>query len=386
MRASGSRKRRSSATLVWVLAAFVTVFVIWARNAPLDEIVRGPGVLVPSSSNQIVQSLEGGILEEINVGEGDFVEEGQIIARLNETQYRADVRDFEGQILAIDARLDRLRAELSGVTDFSLDDRFWQADPILAQSEVQLFEARLFDHETAITSARDKVDLDARQVSLLDDLVAKNAVPEIDLINAQSAALDSQALLDQLTAEFQLDRADEISELLTEKARLEAQIAQSRDQLLRSTLRSPANGIVNTIFTTTVGGVVQPGEPIFEITPQNDELLIEVRIRPADIAFVTPNMPSTIKLTAYDFTIYGSLYGEVAQISADTFEDEETADAEPYYKVLVAIDPASLIGRQEIFDIRPGMLASAELHVGEKTVMQYLIKPLIKANEALREP
>jgi len=386
MRASRERKRRSSATLVWTLALFVVVFVIWARNAPLDEIVRGPGTLIPSSNNQIVQSLEGGILQDINVREGDLVKAGQIIARLNETQYQADVQDYEGQILTIEARLARLTTELSGATEFALADHFWQADPNLAQSEVQLFQARHLEHETAVTAAREKLDLDESEVALIANLVNRNAMPAIELINAESAALDSQTALDRLLTEFSLERATEISELLTELGRLEAQVAQSRDQLARSTLVSPADGVVNTIYTTTLGGVVQSGEPIFEITPQNDELLVEVRIRPADIAFLTLNMDATIKLTAYDFTIFGSLSGKVAQISADTFEDEQSPDAEPYYKVLVAIDQDSLAERQDVFEIRPGMLASAELHVGEKTVMQYLMKPLIKSSEALREP
>jgi len=386
MRASKERKRTSSATLVWTLAALVAVFVIWARNAPLDEIVRGPGTLIPSSKNQIVQSLEGGILEEILVREGDLVEAGQIIARLNETQYQADVRDYEGQILTIEARLERLETELSGATQFILADHFWNAAPSLAESEVQLFKARQLEHETAVTAAREKLELDQSEVALIENLVNRNAMPAIELINAKSAALDSKTILDQLLTEFRLERADEISDLLTELGRLEAQIEQSRDQLARSTLVSPAGGIVNTIYTTTLGGVVQSGEPIFEITPQNDELLVEVRIRPSDIAFLTLNMDTTIKLTAYDYTVFGSLYGKVAQISADTFEDEQTADAEPYYKVLVAIDNESLADRQDVIEIRPGMLASAELHVGQKTVMQYLLKPLIKSSEALREP
>lgn len=386
MRAAKDRKRRSSATLVWTLAAFVVVFAVWAQNAPLDEIVRGPGTLIPSSKNQIVQSLEGGILQDIQAREGDRVQAGQTIARLNETQYLSDVRDYEGQILTIEARLARLETELSGAENFVLEQRFWNADPTLAKSEVQLFNARRLEHTTAVSSAQEKLDLDQSEVDLVEAMVNRNALPAIELINAKSTALDSKSELDRLITEFRLERADEISELLTELGRLEAQVAQSRDQLARATLLSPADGIINKILTTTVGGVVQPGEPIFEITPENDELLVEVRIRPADIAFVTLNMETTIKLTAYDFTIFGSLNGRVTQISADTFEDEQSAEAEPYYKVLVAINKDSLVERQDVFEIRPGMLASAELHVGEKTVMQYLMKPLIKSSEALREP
>lgn len=386
MKSSREKRRRGSATLVWVLAAFVLIFSIWAYNAPLDQIVRGNGALVPSSNNQIVQSLEGGILEEIVVREGDFVEAGQVIARLNETRYQADVTDFEGQILAIEVRLARLRAELDEAEEFSLPEEVWEADANIAESEERLFEARQFQYETAVSAAEDMVQLDTRELELVANMVERNAMPAIELLKAETAALDSQTELNRLIADYRLERADEISTLLAELSRLEAQIQQSRDQLDRSTLTSPADGVVNTIYTTTIGGVVQSGEPIFEITPQNDELLVEVRIRPEDIAFIATGMDATIKLTAYDYTVYGSLSGAVSQVSADTFEDEQSASSEPYYRVLVSVDPESLAEQEGVFEIRPGMLATTELHVGQRTVMQYLLTPLIKSSEALREP
>ena len=385
MRAA-KEKRRGSAAIVWILTSFVVVFVLWAKNAPLDEIVRGPGVLIPASKNQVVQSLEGGILESISVGEGDIVEQRQILAHLSETRYQADVSDLEGQILAIEAKLLRLYAEVELVSEFRLPVRFRAENPELTLSEEKLFNARMAQHQSAVVAAQEQADLQAERVSLMRDMVDRNAMPALELLNAETAESEARAAHEALLTEYQLIRSEEISELLAEIERLRAQVEQSRDQLSRATLLSPVKGIVNTLYVTTVGGVVQPGEPIFEITPLDDELLVEVEILPKDIAFVAVGMPSTVKLTAYDYTVYGSLKGKVAQISADTFEDETSADGTPYYRVIIQVDPASWIDKEDVFEVRPGMLAEAELHVGEKTVMQYLLKPLVKSSEALREP
>jgi len=379
-------KRRGSATLIWVLAAFVISFVVWASNAPLDEIVRGPGSLVPSSKPKIVQSLEGGILDEINIVEGDTVDTVQVLARLNETQYLAEVRDFESQILTIDAQLTRLKAELELADELKLPEHFWKQDPELAASEQELFDARLFQFNSQLDAAKEQMGLAEEKVAIMKDMVDRNATPAIELLTARVAAGEARANFNEVKAAFQLDRSQEISRLVADAARLNAQVQQSRDQLARSSLKSPTDGIVNTIYTTTIGGVVRPGEPIFEIIPLNDELLVEARIQPKDIAFVTSGMSSTVKLSAYDYTIYGSLKGHVIQVSADTFEDKNAANAEPYYKVLIKLDQSSLAEKEGILEIRPGMLADAELHVGTKTVMQYIIKPIIRGSEALREP
>lgn len=385
MRAA-TEKRHGGAVIIWVLAAFFVVFVIWAYNASLDQIVRGAGVLVPSKSAQVVQSLEGGIVEKINVREGDIVEKGQTIAKLNETRYRAEVRDFESQILSIEAKLLRLRAELDRRENFTLPAEFRVVDPNLASSEEQLFEARLMQFNSDLDSANAHLKLEIEKVTLMESMVAQQVLPAIELLNARTAVNEARSVRDALVATFNLERSDELSRLVADLARLRAQVEQSNDQLTRSSLVSPTDGIVNTIHTTTLGGVVQPGAPIFEITPLNDEILVEVRIRPEDIAFINTAMPTTVKLSAYDYTVYGSLRGEISQVSADTFEDDAGPEREPYYKVLVSIDPASLAERANVFEIRPGMLADAEVHVGERTVMQYLLKPLIKSKEALREP
>jgi len=383
---AANARRRGSAHLVWILSGLVFVFVLWARNAPLDEIVRGSGVLVPSSNPQIIQSLEGGILDEIKIKEGDIVQAGQVLARLNATRFRAEVQDFESQIRTTKAKLLRLRAELARSETFRLPDEIRQADPELSSSEEQLFVARMMQFASELNASRSQLELRSEKVGIMQDMVDQGAMPEIDLLNERVAEGDARASVDRLLADFELQRSDEVSELVAEMARLNAQIGQSRDQLDRALLLAPTDGIVNTIFTTTIGGVVQPGEPIFEITPLNDELLVEAKIQPKDIAFVANDMRATVKLSAYDYTVYGSLNGRISQVSADTFEDDGSPDAQPYYKVLISVDDYNFPNHDEVISVRPGMLADAELHVGEKTVIQYLIKPLVKSTEALREP
>lgn len=383
---SATESRRGGAVVIWTVAALFIAFNAWAYNAALDQIVRGPGVLVPSTNSQVVQSLEGGIVEQINVREGDTVKKGQPIAKLSETRYRAEVADFESQILTIEAKLLRLRAELTRSDTFKLPEALRLADPDLAASEEQLFEARLMQFNAELEAAEEHFKLETEKVNLMETMVERQVLPAIDLLNARTAANEARSFRDNLLGTFALERSDEISRLVAELARLQAQVEQSRDQLARSSLLAPTDGIVNTIHTTTLGGVVQPGEPIFEITPLNDELLVEVRIRPEDIAFINTAMTTTVKLSAYDYTVFGSLHGEISQVSADTFEDNAGAESEPYYKVLVKLDSESLLERADVFEIRPGMLAEAEVHVGQRTVMQYLLKPLIKSREALREP
>ena len=386
MIAAKAKRSRNSSRLIWILTAFVGAFIVWASNAALDEIVRGSGTLAPKSNAQVIQSLEGGILNEILVSEGDSVARGQVLVKLNETRFKADVANFESQIRAVDARILRLRAELEKSEAFDLPAAINEADPDLADAEKRLFFANALLFASELGTAEEQLRLETDKVELMQTLVAQEAMPEIDLINQRITVGNVRAERDKLLSDYELRRTEELSELVAERAKLVAQIEQSRDQLQRSQLVSPSDGIVNTVHTTTVGGVVRPGEPIIEITPLDDEMLIEARIQPKDIAYISEGMRTTVKLTAYDYTIYGSLEGRITQISADTVADETAAEATPYYKVLVAVNDYTFPIRQEEVDIRPGMLADAEVHVGQKTVMQYLLKPLIKSTDALREP
>ena len=256
----------------------------------------------------------------------------------------------------------------------------------MAQSEEQLFQARLVEYESSTTSFATTIALQEEEVDMLRDLSSENLVPRLDLVKSQKQLAQARSDADAYRAEYVLTRSEEYSAALTELQQLEANLETRKDQLARTSLHAPVRGIVNKLLITTIGGVVAPGDAILELTPLDDELRVEAKISPKDIAFVTPNMDATIKLTAYDYTIYGSFPGKVIHISADTFEDENTRDGEPYYKVQVAVEAEALEREGEKIEIRPGMLAEAELNVGDKTVLQYLLKPLFKTSEAFREP
>ncbi len=206
------------------------------------------------------------------------------------------------------------------------------------------------------------------------------------MTRARKAHADARRAFDEIVTQTELGRAEEYSDTLKELATLRQNLKASQDQLNRTVLASPMHGVVTKLAVTTIGGVVRPGEEIMQIIPVDEDLFVEARIRPEDIANIRPGQEATIKLSAYDYTIYGTLKGRVDVISADTFKDERRPEQEPHYKVQVRVDMSSLTDRQARMEIRPGMMATAELHTGEKTVLQYLLKPLYKSREAFHEP
>lgn len=370
---------------IWLIAACFTAFGIWAYNAVLDEVVRGSGKVVPSSRTQVIQSLEGGILKEVHAWEGQIVPKGAVLARLDDTKFEGSLDELNGQITALEAKLLRLQRELEFETVLDLPAELERQSPGVVSAEKQLFQARLQEYQSSIQAFEATMVLQNREVAMLANLSASNLVPELDLVRAEKLLAEMEAEREAYLADYSLARAEEFATSQSELKRLKANLETRQDQLSRTNLHAPVRGIVNKLSITTIGGVVAPGDAILELTPLDDELRIEAKILPKDIAFVTPNMPATVKLTAYDYTIFGSLSGKVVHISADTFEDE-SHDGSPYYKVLIEVSAETLEGRGEAIEIRPGMLADAELQVGNKTVLQYLLKPLFKTTDAFREP
>lgn len=368
-------------------AASIAFFLIWASFASLDRIVRGPGKVVPSSKAQIIQSLEGGILSELLVWEGKVVEKGETLARLSDARFDGSYKELEGQVLALKARLFRLEREQEFAETLELPEEFWNKDRNLAQSEDQFFKARRAEYLSTRASLESAISLAEEKTSMLTRLTRDRLSPEIELLNARQAQNEAEAKLRTLESEYRTSRSEEYAAALTELKQLEATLGIRADQLDRTVLVSPARAIVNEIMVTTIGGVAPPGEPILELTPLDDALRIEARVSPKDVAFVRSDMPATIKLTAFDYTIYGSLKGSVVHVSSDTFEDETQRDEQPYYKVLVEVSADALEEAHPDIEIRPGMIADAELHVGSRTVFQYLTKPIFKTYDtAFREP
>lgn len=374
--------------MIWACAGSVAVFLIWAAFAWLDEIVRAPGEIISSSRPQIIQNLEGGILSELLVKEGDVVNRGDVLARLHGTQFRSSVDDLIDQISALEVRQLRLEAELAGQFDFAVPTDLATHTPAIVASEQALLMARQSDFVSRRDGAQRVLDQASKELSLLEAMLAEKIVSLIEVTRARKAHADARIRLDEITTQTELQRAQDYSDTLKELATLRQNLKASEDQLNRTVLVSPMRGIVNNLAVTTIGGVVRPGEEIAQIIPLDEEMFVEARVKPQDIAGVRPGQEATIKLSAYDYTIWGTLKGRVDVISADTFKDDRARDpdASAHYKVTLRVDMDALTARQGAMEIRPGMQATAELHTGEKTVLQYLLKPLYKSREAFHEP
>ncbi|TNF19576.1 MAG: HlyD family type I secretion periplasmic adaptor subunit [Rhodobacteraceae bacterium] len=378
---------RGPSLTIWLCALTVWVFVIWAAFAWIDEIVRADGAFISSSRPQIIQNLEGGILAELMVREGDVVMQGDMLARLHTTQFQSSVDDLQDQIAALDVRRIRLEAELAGADDFNVPDALLARLPEMVASERALLVARQSDYRSRKSGARQVMDQTASELRLMENMLAKDVVALIEVTRVRKAHADARIRHDEVVTQTELDRAQSYSDTLKELATLKQNLKASQDQLNRTVLRAPMHGVVNNLGVTTIGGVVRPGEEIAQIIPLDEELFVEARVPPEDIANIRRGQEATIKLSAYDYTIYGTLKGRVDFISADTFKDDRVREAEqdPHYKVTLKVDMASLTDRQAQIEIRPGMQAQVELHTGERTVLQYLMKPLYKSREALRE-
>lgn len=377
---------RGASRIIYLVALSLVVFLIWAALAWVDEIVRADGEVVSSSRAQIVQNLEGGILAELYVRQGDTVSAGQVLARLQDTKFRAGKDDLQDQIDALEIRRHRVEAEMEGAYDFLVPEELATRSAHLLASEKALLNARQTDFVGRRDGAREILDQFQDELTNMEQLHKKQIVALIEVNRSKQAVSDARLKYNEIGTHAGLELAEQYSQTLQDLTSRRQDLRLAQDQLDRTVITSPMAGIVNSLAITTIGGVIRPGEEILEIIPLGEELFVEARVKPENIASVERGQDATIKLSAYDYTIYGTLKGKVDFISADTFEDERNPRAPPYYRVTVRVDRSDLTKRQQAIEIRPGMRATAELQTGSKTILQYLLKPLYKSREAFREP
>ncbi|ELY6247312.1 HlyD family efflux transporter periplasmic adaptor subunit [Cronobacter universalis] len=378
-----ARQGRFYSSVIWLTLAALVLFFVWAWFATLDEVTVGTGKITPSSRAQVIESLDGGIVNALMVHEGDVVERGQMLARLDPTRFQSNYGEAAARARALRASSERLRSELTGEPlQFSEES---MREPALVARERQLYESRRRNLNETLENLQKTYNLVMAELRMTQPLVAKGAASEVEVIRLQRQAAELKGKMDDARNQFAV-RARE--EQVKNNADLDAQLqamAGKADQLDRATLFSPVRGVVKDIQVTTVGGVLQPGGKLMEIVPLEDQLLVETRINPRDIAYIRPGLPATVKVTAYDSSIYGDLKGEVEMVSPDTLQDEVKRD-QFYYRVYVRTQSAELKNRNgKRFPILPGMVANVEIKTGQKTVLDYLIKPLNKVKEALRE-
>lgn len=369
--------------VVWVAVACLLVFALWASVFELDEVTSGPGRVVPSSREQVIQTLEGGIVAHMAVREGDVVEAGQVLARLDPTRAEATMEESASRMRAALATAARLQAEVSGAA-LAFPPEV-EADRALVQDETALYHSRRESLAESTSGLRQALSLVEQEIAMTAPLVAAGAASDVELLRLRRQATELRNRITDTRTQYLVSAREEL-------ARANAQVLEAgsvtrgrADALTRSTIVSPVNGIVKNVEVTTVGGVVPPNGRLMEIVPLEDQLLIEARISPRDVAFLHPGQRAVVKVTAYDYHIYGGLEGEVTLISPDTIQDEVKQDVY-YYRVFIRTERDHLVnsaGRQ--FAIFPGMVATADIHTGSKTIMSYLVKPLNRGREALRE-
>jgi adhesin transport system membrane fusion protein len=370
--------------VLWLTGLVIVCFFLWAANAPLEEVTRGNGKVIPISRGQIIQSLEGGILKTIDVQEGDEVNAGQVLAVIDDTAFRSEFSDLKGQTIALRASLSRLHAELNNAKQIVFDPEIEAATDIV-QIERELFTARQRKMQESVGSLTEKLTLSQRHLELVQPMVKSGATSRVEGIKVEREVSDLKGQLLEAKNTYYQEVNDQIAKNSSELASLNQKLAQKQDALYRTDLKSPVRGIVKNLSVTTRGGVVKPGETIMEIIPLDDQLFVEAEIKPRDVAFLSPGLPATVKVTAYDYAVYGSLKGQLVFISADTMKDETRREAEPFYRVRVLTDSASLHGPDGPLPIKPGMVAEVDIQTGKKTVLDYLLKPILRGQEALSE-
>lgn len=410
--------------MVWGSFVFIIVAVLWAHFAKLDEVTIGDGRVIPSRQMQVIQNLEGGIVKAVYVAEGDVVEAGQVLMDIDDTQAKSAYQDgrykYEGLLL----QETRLKAEIAN-RPFVIPERLLNSDAEMIESEEALYEARQHELATKLNILKQQVDqkqyvlqetfvkqeqlqqdlkIIDKELAMVNELLPDGLVPKTKLYELEREQNDKQSQLRasqhavprlksaiaeaenkiiELQQSFRTEAINELNTVEEEIERSQQTNLAMHDRVKRTAVRSSVKGIINKIHVGTIGGVVKPGEDLMEIVPLDDSLLIEAKIRPSDIAFLRPGQTAMVRFSAYDYAIFGGLKADLEHISADTITDER---GDTYYLIRVRTQKSHLGNQQGELPIIPGMTASVDILTGKKSVLNYLLKPVLKAKyTALRE-
>lgn len=372
-----------SSLLVWVVVLLLLSFLSWAAFFKLDEVSTGTGKVVPSAHEQVVQSLEGGILYKLEVREGDIVEQGQVLAQLDRTKTASGVQESLSRMHAAMATAARLQAEVNGtplVFPAELD-----SEPGLVNAETALYQSRRESLESGLKGLEQGMALISRELAMTRPLVKQGAASDVEVLRLQRQINEMQSKSSELKTQYYVRAREELAKANAE-VQAQRSVTQGReDSLTRLKFTSPVRGIVKDVEVTTVGGVIPPNGKLMTLVPLDDQMLVEAKISPRDVAFIHPGQAARVKITAYDYSIYGGLPGVVTTISPDTIQDDVKRDIY-YYRVYIRTDVSVLKNKSgKAFPIFPGMIATVDISTGSKSVLDYLLKPFNKANEALRE-
>jgi adhesin transport system membrane fusion protein len=415
---------RSSHLILTCTTAFFAIALLWAALANIDEVTRGEGKVIPSNKIQVIQNLEGGIVSEILVSEGEQVEKDQPLLRLDDIRFSSSYREAKSRYLTLQAQAARLSAAAND-QEITIPDAVWKEDPDLARNEVALFNSQARELESnlsileqqAAQTRQELAELEAKknklarsynlvkqELGMSAPLAEEGAISEVEILRLKRSVNDLRGELDasrlaiprlqsaheemknkikDLEISFRTKARSELNEVEAELSSVEESLRGQQDRVSRTLVKSPVRGTVKQVMVTTVGGVIQPGMDLMEIVPLDGNLLVEAHVRPADIAFLRPDQAAQVKLTAYDFAIYGGLPAKLEHISADTITDE---NGDSFYLIKVRTERSYLGTEGNPLKIIPGMTAVVDILTGEKSVLDYLLKPVLRARDrALRE-
>lgn len=373
----------SSRLLLWTSLLAVAGFLAWAHWAELDTLTRASGQVIVSSRNQIVQAPDGGVLEDMRVKEGDTVKRGQVLFRFDQTRAGAGHQESLAKVAGLRASVARLQAEVYGGQPRFAATAF----PELRENQMALFKRRQAAIQEEIAALESSLVLVKSELEMNLPLVKSGDVSRAEILKLQRQVADLQGQITNRRNKYFQDAQADLAKAQEELEAVEQVLTQRREQLSYTEVQAPMDGVVRNIRLTTRGGVAKPGDEILQIVPLEEELIVEAKVRPADIAFVKPGLPATVKLDAYDYAIYGSLRGQVSYLSADTLMENTGNGEVPYYRVQIRIRDRNLSSRKnEKIDIQPGMTATVEIITGRQTVWRYLTKPITKTlDESLSE-
>lgn len=378
---------RSSRWALWSLLLTSVVFFSWAYFAEIDQITRAPGSVISSARSQIIQSQDGGVIEELMVREGDVVQRDQVLVKIDGTRQQSSYLETRAKAAGLAITVARLQAEVLG-----REPRFppeAKAYPEFRDTQTMLFKKRQAAIKDELQSYENIKAIVQKELNMTRPLLKTGDVSATEVLRLERQLADTQAQITNRKNKYFQDTQAELSKALEDLAGVQQIMAQRKDQLTQTELRAPLHGIVKNVRVTTRGGVIRPGEEVMQIVPLEEDLVIEAKVSPADIAFIKTGMKATVKIDAYDYTIYGDLSGTLSYISPDTLTENLNVQQgeQPYYRVHVKTNGRKFSGRpDQKLDIQPGMTSMVEIKTGSNTVLKYLSKPVIKTlNQSLGE-
>lgn len=370
---------------VWFSLLAIGLFGTWAYHAEIDQLTRGQGQIIASSRTQIIQAPDGGVIEDLRVREGAEVQRGEVLAVLESTKVEAAYRESESKVGALSATVSRLRAEVYGGAPVFKDESLSFTE--FRQNQLALLAKRREAQRGEIASIERMRALALRELEMNEPLQKTGDVSMADVLKLQRQVADLEGQKSNRQNKYLQETQAELNKAEEDLSTARELLIQRQEQVNNTVLKAPLKGTVKNVRVTTLGGVLRPGDELMQIVPEEDNLLVEAKVKPADVAFLKPGLPVTVKIDAYDYTIYGSLNGKLTYISADTMSDDLKRDEQASYRVQVKTDSLQFDrnpGRE--LPLQPGMTATIEVKTGRNTVWSYILKPVVKTlNESMGE-